>query len=215
MGGGEVDVCKTFLFKLRGYILPFYILAQFGVYIDMRVFGKCSKVRQEFKHWMASLIDLGGYSKGILFDTDGKTIASDSDLEGPPSQHYLNLVAEAGKEHELILSDFHSDGLGGPYDIDLTIPIMHSDGAGTRCIAIMVLVINPSKHLYPLIQSWPTTSSTAETLFVKREGDSVLFLNDLRYRQKTTAPYLLSLTVQNMPAVRAALGQEGSFEGVD
>ena len=172
-------------------------------------------VRHELKLWMRNLIDLGGYSKGILFDTDGEVIASDSEINSPTSKHYLDHVTEAVQEQEIILSDFHRDSTGTPYDINLTIPIMLNDGAHSHCIAVLVLDVDPNKRLYPLIQSWPTTSATAETLLVMRQGDSVLFLNTLIHQKKTNSPFLRPITDQNMPAVRAALGQEGSFDGVD
>lgn len=172
-------------------------------------------VRRELKLWMRNLIDLSGYSKGILFDTNGEVIASNAELNTPTPKHYLEHVAEAVTEHELILSDFHRDFTGARYDIDLTIPIMLFDGTHYRCIAVLVLDIAPDKRLYPLIQSWPTTSSTAETLLVMRQGDYVLFLNDLKHQKKSNSPFMRPITDQNMPAVRAALGQEGSFEGVD
>lgn len=172
-------------------------------------------VRREFNLWIANLVDLGGYSKGILFNSAGKIISSRSENKPVPSKHYLNFVAEAVAEHEIILSDFHSDDVGHPYDINLSVPIMHPDDTQSRCIAVLILEIDPYKRLYPLIQSWPTTSSTAETLLVKREGDFVLFLNELRHRKKTATPFQLPLTDQKLPAVRAVLGQEGNFEGLD
>ena len=172
-------------------------------------------VRKEFELWMANLIDLGGYSRGILFSEHGEIIATDSVLKKPLTQHYFDLVAEAAEKHELILADFHADGIGSPFDLDLAIPIIDYTGSRSRCIAVLVLDIDPVDRLFPLIQSWPTTSPTAETLLVKREGDTVLFLNDLRHRKKTSTPFQCPITDINMPAVRAALGQEGSFTGTD
>lgn len=172
-------------------------------------------VRQELKLWMANLIDLGGYSKGTLFKTDGDVIASDSELTMPIPQHYHDHIAEAVQDQEIILSNFHKDSTDSPYKLNLTIPIMLFNGTNSRCIAVLVLDIAPNKRLYPLIQSWPTSSSTAETLLVMRQGDSVLFLNDLIHKKKTDVPFLRPITAHNMPAVRAALGQEGSFEGLD
>lgn len=177
--------------------------------------GNKEGIRQEFKQWLTSLIDLGEYSKGILFTSAGEAIVSDAELKRPLNQHYYDLVAEAAREHEIILSDFHSDGAGDPYDINLVIPIMLDNGTHSGCCAVLVFDIDPTKRLYPLIQSWPTTSTTAETLLVKREGDSVLFLNELKNRKKTAAFYLLPLSQENVPAVQAALGHEGSFTGVD
>jgi signal transduction histidine kinase len=182
---------------------------------DYIVDKKNSRFRQEFKQWLANLITVSEYSKGILFTPDGEIISSDSELKEPPAHHYFDLVAEAAKEHSLILSDFHRDSIGDPYNINLAIPIMNGNGTHSRCIAVLVFDIDPAKRLYPLIQSWPTTSSTTETLLIKREGDSVLFLNELRFRKKTSTPFKLPLTDRNRPAVKAALGQEGTCEGID
>ena len=172
-------------------------------------------VRQELRLWVDNMIDLGEYSKGIIFSPAGDIIATDSKFNGTPSQHYFNLAAEATREQELILSDFHSDGNDDPHELNLVVPILHFNGATSRCVAILVLDIDPSKRLYPLIQAWPTTSSTAETLLVKREENSILFLNNLRHRSKTATPFLLPISQPNLPAARAALGQEGSFTGID
>ena len=172
-------------------------------------------VRREFRLWMASLIDLGGYSKGMLYAPDGSLIASDTGLTPPLMPHYLKLVVEAAEGHELILTDFHFDAVGSPLDIDLAIPIMDFSNPPHRCIAVLILDIDPAKKLYPMIQAWPTTSLSAETLLVKKEGNSVLFLNELRYRKKSSAPFYLPMTDKNLPAVRVLSGEEGSFEGVD
>ncbi|MDD2582391.1 MAG: ATP-binding protein [Desulfuromonadaceae bacterium] len=174
-----------------------------------------ARVRLELQHYMANLTDLGGFSKGFLFTLTGKLIASDSELKAPLSQHYLTLVAETVKKQELLLSGFHRDNTGDPYGINLAIPIVLLRGTHPHCIAVLVLDIDPAKRLYPLLQSWPTTSPTAETLLVQREGDSVLFLNQLRHRKKSAVPYYLPLTLHSIPAVRATLGQEGSFKGRD
>ncbi|MFA7404149.1 MAG: PAS domain-containing sensor histidine kinase [Pelobacteraceae bacterium] len=172
-------------------------------------------IHREINRWLANLIDLGEYNEGSLFTPDGVIITSNANQKLSPSKHDLELVEEAAEEHEIILSDFHRDYIGKPFDINLAIPIMNLDGLHSRCVAVLVLDIDPTKRLYPLIQSWPTSSSTAETLLVKREGDSVMFLNELRHRKKTSTPFERPLADKNMPAARAVLGQEGSFEGID
>ncbi|MDD2897554.1 MAG: ATP-binding protein [Desulfuromonadaceae bacterium] len=174
-----------------------------------------TKVRLELQRWMANLIEFGGYSRVIIFSADAAVIASDSNLQTPPSQHYISNVVKAVRDQEIILSDFHKDNGGASYDIDLTVPIMFFDGINYRCIAVVTLDIGPAKRLYKIITSWPTTSLTAETLLVRREGESVLFLNDPRYSSRTGNPLLHSLANSTMPEVRAALGEEGNFEGVD
>jgi PAS domain S-box-containing protein len=172
-------------------------------------------VRREVRLWLTSLVNLGSYNKAILFNQAGEVIAANSELKTPPSQHYLDHVADAVKYQKIVLSDFHREVPDTPYDIDISIPILFLDGSNSRCVAILVLDIDPAKQLFPLIQTWPTASPTAETLLVMREGDSVLFLNDLRHREKSSSPFRMPLSNVTMPAVRAVLGLEGSFDGVD
>jgi PAS domain S-box-containing protein len=52
-------------------------------------------------------------------------------------------------------------------------------------------------------------------LLVRREGDTVLFLNDPRHRNGSALAFHLPLTQTNSPAVLAALGRVGTLEGTD
>lgn len=171
-------------------------------------------IRRELKLWMANLVDLGDYKKVILFNTDGTVLVSDSEFKTPPIQHYLDHVSDAVKEHELLLSDFHRDYHDAPFDLDLTIPIMRFDGVNSRCIAVLVLDIDPNERLYPLIQSWPAASSSAETLLINQNENNALVLNKLRHRN-TSGTLKLPLLRYSIPAMQAAIGHEGSFEGTD
>lgn len=79
----------------------------------------------------------------------------------------------------------------------------------------MVLTVDAKDFLFPLIQAWPFHSDTAETALVKREGEEVVFLNELRHRQDTALKLRFPLSRKEIPAVRAALGEYGEFEGLD
>jgi PAS domain S-box-containing protein len=115
------------------------------------------------------------------------------------------------KDRKGVLSDFFRDPKGIIY-IDAIAPVPDNTG---QPIAIMVLRSKAAEFLYPLIQSWPTPSKTAETLLVCREGDSVLFLNELRHRPNTALTLRFPLTDTTLPAAQAALGKYGRFFGRD
>jgi PAS domain S-box-containing protein len=169
----------------------------------------------EFKNWMTALHDKANYNRLALFKTDGTLIASVPDFEQAPSGHYLAMITEASNSQKIIFSDFHRDELDGDIDIDLSIPISHVTSGQSSCSAVLVLETNPHSFLYPLIKNWPLQSRSAETLLVKRDGNDVLFLNELRHRQNTALTLRTPLTNKEMPSVRAVLGEEGVFEGVD
>ncbi|MDO8673382.1 MAG: response regulator [Dehalococcoidia bacterium] len=64
-------------------------------------------------------------------------------------------------------------------------------------VGAVILEIDARQFLYPLIESWSTSSRTAETLLVRRDGDSAVFLNDLR-NQKDAA-LALDLARESQP----------------
>jgi PAS domain S-box-containing protein len=82
---------------------------------------------------------------------------------------------------------------------------------------VLVLWIDPNTFLYPHIQSWPTPSRTAETLLVRREGDQVLYLNELRHRKGTALRLGLPLGPSRgqLPSADAVSGREGVWRGKD
>jgi PAS domain S-box-containing protein len=120
-------------------------------------------------------------------------------------------LEEAFAGGEAALSDFYRCP-NGHVRLDTVAPILDSQG---RPLAAVVLRINAEDLLYPLIQSWPTPSRSAETLLVCVEGEDVLYLNELRHQPGTALSLRLPLTRTDLPAVQAALGKQGRFEGKD
>lgn len=87
--------------------------------------------------------------------------------------------------------------------------------AAPSCIGVVIMEVNPDEFLFPMLKDWPTHSLTAETLLVRREGDKVVFLSDLRHSKFPPLTLQLPLTKTNMPAVMVVLGKSGYMEGVD
>jgi PAS domain S-box-containing protein len=100
-------------------------------------------------------------------------------------------------------------------EIDLVAPLFVGKGKQAHAIGAVIFHIDPSRFIFPLIQRWPTPSPSAETLLVRRDGDEVVFLNELRHLKNIPLAMRLPLSQQQLPAVMAAMGQEGVVEGVD
>ncbi len=86
-------------------------------------------------------------------------------------------------------------------------------------VAMAVLHIDPTTWLYPLLRFWPLPSASAETLLFKRDGNDVLFLNDLVHQ--TDAAARLRIPLQARDELLAAqvltrmVGQGEGLHGVD
>ena len=77
------------------------------------------------------------------------------------------------------------------FTLAILVPIF-ADENNNRPLGVLVLHINPQTYLYPYIQNWPIPSDTAETLLVRRDGEDVLFLNELRFQQDAALNLRLS-----------------------
>jgi PAS domain S-box-containing protein len=169
---------------------------------------------KEIKGWMSSLQNATGYSNVLLFNPNGDVLISASPITKPLSGD-REIIKSAVHKREVTLSDLHIHEQAGEFDINLIIPIVDPESSKSDCIAVIAIDINPLIHLYPLLRSWPTPSRTGENLLVRHDGDDVLYLNELRFRDDSALVLRQPLSQKNMPAVRAALGQEGVFEGLD
>ena len=118
---------------------------------------------------------------------------------------------EAVAKRSSVLTDLHRAPQGSIL-MTAVAPLADPDG---RPIAVVLLRSDPGSLLYPLIQSWPTSSETAETLLVRKDGDEVLFLNELRHRPNSALSLRESLSRQELPAVQAVQGKQGIFQGKD
>jgi len=153
----------------------------------------------------------GLYTHAIALSSSGQVLLSAGNgsvsIE-PATQRAVSaaLAAPGG-----VISDFFRSP-NGEVDIDTVEAVRDSGGNALGCI---ILRSRASDYLYPLIQSWPTRSRSAETLLVQREDEEVVFLNDLRHRSKTALSFRYSLKQTDVPAVQAVLDRHGMFDGTD
>lgn len=91
---------------------------------------------------------------------------------------------------------------------------LRAEGSG-KALCYVRLTLDPREELYPLMQSWPTSSPSAETLVVRRDGDEVLFLNERRHRPGSALDFRLPLSRSDLPAAAAFNQGDGFFSGID
>jgi PAS domain S-box-containing protein len=175
---------------------------------------KESAGRDQLRIWLSRFQAAHEYDRIFLLDVHGVERISIPDTSEPVAAHLLEQAPEILRSGRITFVDFHRDAPDGPIHISVLVPVF-DDGKNTRVMGILVLLIDPEKYLYPYISRWPTLSRTAETLIVRRDGNDALFLNELRFQKNTALNLRSPLGNKDMPAVQAALGQEGFMEGKD
>ena len=170
--------------------------------------------QRQIQDWLGRVQTQLKYERVFLADPQG--VIRFSAPEAPPMVvPHLGRDAAAGlSSGQMAFLDLHRDTPDGPAFMAVMVPIF-DEQAGRRPLGLLVLRISPTSYLYPLINRWPAPSATAETLLVRKDGNDALFLNELRFQANTALTKRVSLTNTTMPAVQAALGREGIFDGFD
>ncbi len=115
----------------------------------------------------------------------------------------------------VVFEDFYYNAQSKKIYLKILIPIMDASDNKT-VIGTIALRIDPEKYLYPFIQRWPSASKSGETLLIRREGDDVVYLNQLRFNNEI--PLNLRIGIKennNLPAVKAVIVKDGIVEGKD
>ncbi len=109
-----------------------------------------------------------GYSDVMLVDADGRvrlSLSSDTEMLPDEAMQALHATLRDGRP---TLTDLHADLHNSTPHISVIAPLIPEDETGERPRAALILVNDARQFLFPLIQSWPTTSETAETLLIRR-----------------------------------------------
>ena len=111
--------------------------------------------------------------------------------------------------------DLHRDDQSGESHVAVITPILPPAGSALGASGAVIFIANAGDYLYPLIRSWPVPRASAESLLVRRDGDEVTFLNELRHRADTALRLRFPITETTLPAQQAVLGAVGIVTGKD
>jgi|GEM_PF-535227 len=172
-------------------------------------------LRKDLNQWMSAYQLAFSYDMVALFDSNGIVR-----LVTPANATRKNIcsvdrIRAALRSRKVMITDLHRDQSNQPIHLNILIPIGVKPQANQLAEGVLLFDIDPFRFLYPLVQSWPTASRTAETVLFRREGNDALYLNELRYQSQAALRFRVPLSSFNTPSVQAVLGKNGVFEGVD
>lgn len=172
-------------------------------------------VRQKIIKRLEITAENYNYNNIALMNAEKRSVLS---LKGFSEELPLELVEvleKAEKSGAILHTDLHRSPVDNSIHLDVVAPVIPSGTADSRPIGYLILKSSVENFLFPLIQSWPLANKTAESLLVRRDGDEVLFLNELLHRKGSALNLRLPLTRKEVPAVRAVLGDYGAYKGAD
>ncbi|MGV8057492.1 MAG: histidine kinase N-terminal 7TM domain-containing protein [Smithellaceae bacterium] len=167
--------------------------------------------QKRMRAWLLKFHSAYQYSNVLLLDASGVLRMSAADVTGEEYRDIKMHISDMPSWNRIDFVDFYRAAPGKPVQLLLLIPIVDH---GHR-LGVVALLIDPVAYLYPMLQRWPTPSKTGETLLVRREGDDVLYLNELKFQKNTALTLRFSLKKDALPSAMAVLGHKGVMEGDD
>ncbi len=176
-----------------------------------RVLENLHVLKQFYKRYnVISIID-GANGEVVIStcpDIVGKTLSSFSD--------YIDILGEK----EVAVKDIYTSELTDQNCMTYFCPVLMTDTftleSSDVIIGIIVLDVNVKDSVEPLIHRWPGMGKTGETFLVRREGDNIVYLNDLRHKQGAALKFSSPVgSTLDIPSVLSSRGEEGIKESKD
>ena len=230
--GRDAEQRLTAIAELKAQQLTAWISEQRA---NARVQGRGSLLAKEIAQWLgggavkgdpaaaiksqlALIAESYGYRIVTLVDAQGRPLLSTHE---PPEINAVEYaaVAEAIRTGATVISDFHFsvDKDGREPEIDILAPVYAGENKASPVapVAVLIFDIDPESSLHPLIESWPVSSRSAETLLVEKSENRVRYLTDLRFAKDAQLNLQLPLDKPDLVAAKGLRGQQGIVTGVD
>ncbi|MBU1733598.1 MAG: PAS domain S-box protein [Gammaproteobacteria bacterium] len=171
--------------------------------------------RQHLLAHLASTAKTSEYRNILLLDRDGNIRLHTGNNHPALDETHRQLALEVMKTGQIRMSELHRhlDEPGQPACLSFAAPLV-VHGASPRTVGVLVLQLDPAHFLFPLVQSWPVPSQSAETLLIRLDGDQLTHLSKPRHAKDES--YFKSRTVRpDSPGYLAFRGKSGEVEGKD
>lgn len=166
------------------------------------------KQRERILERMEAFVSSHNYHSIALYDRQGRFVLR----AGQHIEHEEDMTDYARRAMnfgQIELLDLHRHADPG---LPVGLGLIGALKVGKRSVGAVYFSENPQNYLFPLIETQPVPSETAETQLIRAEGDRVLFLNKLRKRDDGPMSYSLPLASPDLAAARAVLGESGLLE---
>jgi len=170
-------------------------------------------VQEQIKTWLNIAQATYQYDGLFLLDNQYRKKLIISDNPERPVSYVSENISKILQSGQMAFEDFYRNEESKQVYLKVLVPIIDKDAG--RMIGVVEMRIDPKTYLYPCIENWPIPSMTAEILLVRKDGNNVQFLNELKFKKDTALTLKRSIGEEDLPAVKAILGHKGIVDGLD
>ncbi len=176
--------------------------------------GSGNRVRDELSDRLTAALDAQQYDAVSLVDPQGKSLLSIGQHD-QPGREATDTITRALLGGLPLFSELFADSAGNRH-LDLVVPLFLLENGLQQPLGALILHVSPNKFLLPSLKRWPVASASGEMLLVRRDGNSVLFMNELRQSQGGNLSLRLPLDRADFPEAYAVKeARSGVRQGMD
>lgn len=174
-----------------------------------------TSLRAELSESFRSLASNFNYKNIFLLDSRGTQNLSWPEKDTIIGKYLRSRLPEVLTARKGILTDLHIDSQVGFVNLNLVLPLIDRSTADSTIFGMLSLRIDPREQLYPLVRSWPTSAKSGESYLVRKEGNEILYLNELRQQQNPALNFRKPVTDAFLPEAMALNGATSTSDGID
>ncbi|MBX7183975.1 MAG: GAF domain-containing protein [Vicinamibacteria bacterium] len=165
--------------------------------------------------WLDRIRDRDRYHSVLVFGRAGDLVLASGPAGAPGTMPPIPLDKVLDSQ-DVVIADLYRGLPDGKIYLDLVVPIRPPTAPkGASAAGAIVLRVDPDRVLFPMVGTWPVPSETAEALLVRREGEEVVYLTQLRHRPEAALNLRRPLSEPYLPAAIGLRSDGAVREGLD
>ncbi|MBL7995335.1 GAF domain-containing protein, partial [bacterium] len=181
--------------------------------LSFRSNPRSPKFEVQLDNWLLPILNNHNYESIKIIDTGGVILYAIGRYDKRHVERMFHFGKQSLNENKISFGNLVLHEADTSYHLEIFVPLtLKSSG---EKIGVVNFTIDPQIELFDLMQSWPIESRTAEVLVVRKEGDDVIFQNELRFKKNTALKLKYPINTKDLPAARAARGETKVMIGID
>ncbi|MFA7289034.1 MAG: ATP-binding protein [Melioribacteraceae bacterium] len=141
-----------------------------------------NNVSSEIKYILLGRQTNYGYKAIFLSNAKGELLISTDEEQKKIEKETITKIIDAVKNRQMVINDFFYSEIDHQTYYEIIIPLIDTK---SKLLAIVVLRIDPTKYIYPLLKSSTSTSKSTETFLIKKDKNKIQFLNELKHKSNS------------------------------
>jgi PAS domain S-box-containing protein len=171
--------------------------------------------KESISQLLGSIVSTFDYQNALVLDSSGKVKLAIPETDSIVYEYSNALIPSITASRNVMLTDLHKVSNEKSVQLDLIVPLEIAGKNGIRPVGTIIMRIDPEKILFSIIKLIPTRSTTFETLLLRKDGDSIVYLNELRHLPGKPLSIKRTIADTNLLGSKAVRGQTGVVKGID